>query len=120
MILEIIVGIIAVTLIITAIIFIIISHKLARVIKKTDHVLSGANHLMRSLSDPTSELIHNSNKLVLDVKKKSESLDVIFRPLYGFKKVKSGHHDGLEKVGEILCCITEGIQLFSKIKKELK
>jgi hypothetical protein len=56
----------------------------------------------------------------MDVKKKSEALDVIFRPLYCLKKERSEEPTGYKKISEILELVIEGVQLFSKIKKEMK
>ena len=118
---EIIVGIIGLAFIAMVVFIIIALQRLRKVIKKTDRVLSEVHHFVRSMSEPSVELLDNSNKLVMDIKKKSEGLDVLFHPLYHLKKEKSeGHHKGLEKVCDLLGYVTEGIQLFQKIKNEMK
>ena len=117
---EIIIGVIAIAFILLVIFLIMTLQRLRRFIKTADRVLTKTDHLLHALSEPTAELIHNSNKLVMDVKKKSEALDVIFRPLYALKKERSEEHTGYKKISELLEFVVEGIQLFSKIKKEMK
>jgi uncharacterized protein YoxC len=117
MIIEIIVGIIAIAFVLLVIFSIITLHRLRKVMKKTDRVLTDAHHLLHALSEPSVELVHNTNKLVVDIKKKSEGLDVLFRPLYGLKKEKTEAH---EKLSGLLECVIEGVQLFQKIKNEMK
>lgn len=117
MIMDIIVGVIGVAFILLVIFFIMTLLRLRRLMKTGDRVLKKVDHLLHALSEPSVELINNSNKLVMDIKKKSEGLDVIFRPLYGLKK---HGHKGYEKISELLEFVAEGVQLFSKIKKEMK
>jgi len=117
---EIIVGIIGIAFILLVIFCIMTLLRLRKLIKKTDRVLTEVHHLLHAVSEPSVELIHNTNKLIIDIKKKSEGLDVLFRPLYGLKKERSEEHKGYEKIYGLLECIVEGVQLFSKIKNEMK
>jgi uncharacterized protein YoxC len=94
--------------------------RLCKLAKKAEHVLTEVQHVLYDISEPSIELIDNANKVVLDVKKKAEGLDVIFRPLYDLKKHRSDGHNGFEKIGGLLEYIAQGIQIFSKIKNELK
>jgi len=106
---------------IVLVVFLIIAlQRLCKLAKKAEHTLGVVEHALRDLKDPSMALIDNANEVVLDAKKKAESLDVIFRPLYELKKHRSERHRGLEKVGDLLEYIAEGVQIFSKIKKELK
>jgi len=120
MIMEIIVGVIGISFVLLVVFSIVTLQRLRKVIKKTDRVLTEAHYLLYTLSEPSTELIHNANRLLLDIKKKSEGLDVIFRPLYDLKKEKSEGHKGVEKICDLLECVVAGIQLFSKIKNEMK
>jgi len=120
MIMEIIIGVIGIAFILLVIFLIMTLLRLRRFIKTADRVLTKADHLLHAISEPTVELIQNSNKLVMDVKKKSEALDVIFRPLYCLKKERSEEPTAYKKISEILELVIEGVQLFSKIKKEMK
>ena len=117
---DIIIGVIGIAFIILVIFLIMTLLRLRRVLKTANRILMKADHLLHDLSEPTVELIDNSNKLVMDIKKKSEGLDVIFRPLYGLKKERPEEHTGYKKISEILEYVVEGVQLFSKIKKEMK
>jgi uncharacterized protein YoxC len=120
MIIEIIVGAIGASFVVLVIFLIMTLYRLRKVMKKTDRVLTEAHHLLHTLSEPSVELIHNTNKLVVDVKKKSEGLDVIFRPLYDLKKERSEGSKGFEKICDLLECAIEGARLFIKIKNERK
>lgn len=121
MIMEIIVGIIGITFAILATFCVINLQRLGKVLKKTDCLINEVHLTLRSLSGPSVMLIDNTNELISDVKKKSEALDLLFHPLYGIKKeLSSKRHKGLEKVCDLLEYVTQGIQLFSKIKDEIK
>ena len=85
--------------------------------KKTERVLSEAQHLLHGLSEPSVELIHNSNKLVVDIKKNQKD-SMCYFVHFILKKGHDGHH--LEKVGDIAAFVVEGIQLFNKIRDEMK
>jgi len=114
MVMEIIVGIIGIAFIALVIFIAVTLKKFHKVLKKTDYVLSEVHHTLRSLSEPSVKLIDHTNELILDVKKKSEPLNVLFHPLYGLKKEWSAGHKGLEKICDLLGYVVEGIQLFSK------
>lgn len=115
---EIIFGLFGVCFAILVVFLIMTLLKLCKVLKKADRVLVEVQRLIHGISDPSIKLIHNSNKLVTDVQKKSEGLDVLFRPLYGIKKSKKSK--GNDKIFGLLECAIEGVQLFSKIKSEMK
>lgn len=109
MVMEIIAGAVG-TAFIILVIFLILT------LQKYRNVAKEAERLLRSMTDPTRELVENTNELVVDLKKKSEGLDIIFQPLYSLKKRPSNS----EKIGDLLNCVGQGIQLFSKIKNEMK
>ena len=118
MIIEIGVGIIALAFVVLVIFLMISLKRLRKVMKRTERLLSEAQNLLHGLSEPSAELIQNSNKLILDVKKKSEGLDLLFRPLYALKKGTEGHPTW--KYADIAGFVLEGIRLFNKIKHEIK
>ena len=117
---ELIVGVIGIAFIVLVIFFIITLQGLRKTAERTEQTMKEAHHLLRVLTEPTIELIENTNKLIEDVKKKSEGLDVIFRPLYAFRKDRSEKPNSLEKICGVLGFVEEGIQLYKKIKKEMK
>ncbi len=120
MVMEIIVGVVGLAFILLVIFLIMTLQRLRRVMKKTDRLLTETHRLVHTLSEPSAELLHNTNKLVVDIKKKSEGLDVLFRPLYNLKKEKTEGHKGYEKIAELLECAVEGVRLFNKIRNEMK
>jgi len=117
---EIIVGLIGTAFVVWVIFMIITLHKVRKVAKKTDHVLSAVYHLLRSITEPSVDLIQHTDELVRDVKKKAEGLDVLFHPLYEMKKEKSEEPKGCKKICDLLEYVSEGIHLFNKIKNEMK
>lgn len=117
MIVEISVGIIAIAFVVLVVFLVITLKRLRKVMKKTERVLSDVHQTLNALSNPSIELVQNTNRLIIDVKKKSEGLDFLFRPLYSLKK-SEGHT--ADKIGDIAQFVAEGIQLFNKIKKEMK
>lgn len=120
MIMEIIVGTIGAAFVVLVVFLIMTLQRLRKVMKKTDRLLTEVNHLVHAVAEPSVELVHNTNKLVVDVKKKSEGLDVLFRPLYGIKKERPEGHKGVDKICELLECAIEGVRLFTKIRNEMK
>lgn len=117
---ELIVGVIGIAFIVLVIFFIITLQGLRKTAERTEQTMKEAHHLLRELSEPTVELIENTNKLVEDVKKKCEALDVLFHPLNAFRNNRSEKPNGLEKICCVLGFVEEGIQLYKKIKKEMK
>ena len=110
--LDIILGIIGLAFVVLVIFVVITLQRLGRAIHRTEHVLKEVQDVLRDLSGPCVELMDNANKLILSVKKKSEGLDVLFAPLYGLKKEKHEEHHGVEKIGDLLNYLNEGIHLF--------
>lgn len=116
MVMEIIVGAIALAFAILVIFLCVALRDARRTIKKTDKILTDIHKTLETLTEPTTHLVHNLDKLALDLKKKSEGLEVLFHPLYAMhKKEKKGN----EKISEILECVADAISLFQKIKNEL-
>jgi uncharacterized protein YoxC len=115
---EIIVGVIALAFILLVIFLIMTLRQFRQVMKKSERVLTETHYLLHSIHKPGTELIENTNDLILDVKKKSEGLDVLFHPLYHLKKNKA--EESCETISEVLEFVGEGLRLFSKIKNEMK
>lgn|ERR1700722_18134770 len=61
--------------------------------------------------------LRNVNGLLIDLKEKSATLNVFFRPLKLWNKKKA--QGRYEKIGEIVTFITEGMVLFNKLKKKI-
>lgn len=111
MILEITIGVIALTFIILVIFLILALRDARRTIKKTDKVLTEIHKTLDAISEPSKHLIQNVDKLTQDIRKKSEGLDVLFLPLYALHKKKAET--------SLLECVGEAISLFQKIKNKI-
>lgn len=120
MIMEIIVGVIGAAFVVLVVFLLLSLKKLNQTLKKADHILADVRHLLNDATDPAIDLLENTNALVLDIQKKSEGLDLLFRPLYSIKKAKSDPKNGTEKVSELMEYVAEGVRLFGKIKNEMK
>ena len=114
---EVIVGIIGAAFVVLVVFFIVTLQGLRKVALRTEQAMKEAHHLMRSITEPTVELIDNTNDLIKDLKKKSEALDEILHPFCASKKEKP---NGFEKICGVLGFVEEGILLYKKIKKEMK
>jgi uncharacterized protein YoxC len=115
MIYEIIAGVAAVAFVILVIFLVLTLRDTRRTLKKADRILSDVHKALDAVAEPAEHLVQSLNKLTLDLKKKSEGLDVLFRPLYGMREGKE-EHDGLCNIVE---CVGGAIRLFKKIKKEV-
>ena len=119
MIMEIIVGAIGLTFAILVIFLILTLQDMRKTLKKADRILSDVHKTLDAISEPSTHLIHNMNKLTLDIKKKADGLDVLFHPLYAMKK-EEGEKKGHDTLTEVMECIAGGIRLFYKLKNEMK
>jgi uncharacterized protein YoxC len=117
---EVIVGVIALAFVVLVVFLILTLQSTRQTMKKADRVLTDLHKTLTAVSDEGVALIHNANKLTLDIKKKSEALDCLFKPFYAVKKERGEEKSGVEKISEIIQCVAEGIRLFSKIKSEMK
>lgn len=64
-------------------------------------------------------LLKTTNDIAVDLKKKSETLNVFFQPLKKFDKKKSDlKNRKYDKIAEIISFATDGIALFNKLKKK--
>lgn len=118
MVYEIIAGVAVLAFVILTIFFVLTLRDTRRTLKKTERILNDVHKAIDAVSEPAEHLVQSLNKLTLDIKKKSEGLDVLFRPLYGMRKEGEGkeEHDTLS---EIIECVGGAIRLFKKIKKEI-
>ena len=116
MLLEIIVGIIGAAFIVLSIFIIITLQRFRKTAKKFDRILSDVDHLIRSVTNPSVELIDNANKLIVDVKKKSEGLDVLFHPLYSLKRVGKKMHVHQDTLDTVVDWVAIGVSLWKKLK----
>jgi uncharacterized protein YoxC len=109
---EIIFGIIAGTFIVLTVFLILTLVRLRKTLKKCDQVLNDAHHLLSALKEPTVETIQHINKLTADISRKSEGLDVLFRPLYAMKKEKTE-----DKFAHLIEYIIQGVHIFNTFRK---
>lgn len=117
---EIIVAAIAGAFIVLVIFAVIALQNVSKTLKRADRTLAEAHKAIEALSKPGEELLHNTNKLIVDLKKKSEAIDVFFRPLYGVKRERHEAKNRFEKVSEVMEFVAEGVRLFSIVKDEFK
>ncbi len=113
---QIIVGGIALAFIVLVVFLVLTLQETRKTLRKVDRILTDAHHLLDAVSEPSVHVIHNLNKLTLDIKKKSAGLDVLFRPLYAMNKEDPQEHD---KLSEIMGCLAEAIRLFRRVKNEI-
>lgn len=114
MILEISVAVIAFAFLLL-VIFVIFSLRDARRIgKKVERLLLDAHKTL----EKSEHLIHNTDELVVDMKKKAKGLDVLFTPLYALHNL---HNEKKEpsKLTAIFECAAEVVQLIKKIKNDI-
>ena len=62
------------------------------------------------------KLTKTVNEIALDLKEKSEALNIVFRPLARLNKKKVERHS--QNVAEIIEFASEGITLFNRLKKK--
>ena len=77
--------------------------------------------------DTGSELVNNLNELSRDLRKKSESLNFIFRFIDSFNKKKAAKSSrggslqkNTEQIAEIVDLVGTSVDLFYRIKKDVK
>lgn len=118
MIFEICVAVISFAFVMLVVFLIITLKNVTSNLKKTKQILNKLEHELVDMSGESVKLIKNANELTEDIKKKTESLNFLFRPLFKFNKEKSedNEHDNYEKVSNIMNYISQGILLFKKLK----
>lgn len=101
MIVEICVGLITAAFIVLVIFLIIALRNLILTLRQSRHTLQNINHL------------------TLDLKAKSEALNLFFNPLAKLSKKKTDlkHLKNFEKAAEMINFATDGILLFNKLRK---
>lgn len=121
MIMEIIVGAIALAFIVLVIFLIRNLVALSKTMKKVDRLLGDVHRTLEGVSEEGTHLLHNTNKLVLDIKRKSEGVDLLFHPLYEMKKESpSGKKNSYEKASTIIDYVADGVRLYSKIREDFR
>ena len=95
-----------------------------KTMKKMNSFLGELQKDIRDFSAEGLDLVENVNKLTIDLKRKSEDLNVIFRPLHIWRKEKSDLHPAkkgnVEKLAQLLEIVAEGMPLFLQFKKGIK
>ncbi|MBX9923845.1 MAG: DUF948 domain-containing protein [Rhabdochlamydiaceae bacterium] len=120
MVIDVVVGVIGSAFVVLVVFLVIALQRLLKVIKKSDVLLSELHDVLNDFSSPSLELVENTNALIVDIQKKSEGLDCLFRPLYAIKKEKFEQSNGAEKISGLIECLAEGVRFFGKIKNEMK
>lgn len=103
--LEISVGVIALSILFSAVFLIIYFIKIKKTIERAN------------------ELVLNLNRLTIDVQEKVMILGTLLKPLSDLQRkfsAKFFERSSIEKISEILETVAQGIQLFGKIKEEFK
>ena len=112
MIIEISIASIALTLLVWMICFVIF-------LSKTSKTLEAAKRDIHNISLQVTELMGKVDTLVSDIQSKSDSLDVVFRPLKFITKGKRTQA-GSETLSEVLEWVGTSLTLFNKIKSAVK
>ncbi len=104
MIMQIIIGVIALAFVVLVIFAILALQDLRKALKKTDKVLTDVHKALGPVSEASVDLLHNVNKLI-------------------HPRSREHHADGKrdnEKISEIIECVADGVRLFNKIKDGIK
>ena len=84
---------------------------------KTGKILDATKKDLHDISTEAIGLMHTVDELVTDIQSKSDSLDIVFRPLKSIRKSRLG---GNETISEIVDWIMASLFLFNKIKHAVK
>jgi len=87
-----------------------------KTLKNLDRVLHDTHHFLSAIREPAVETIQHINKLTVNITKKAEGLDLLFRPLYSLKKEESKESHSGEKLSHLIGFVMDGIRIFNKIK----
>ena len=112
MIIEISVAIIAVTLVVWVSILTCVffsMHKGLKSVKKN----------VQHVANEAIELMHKTDDLIDDIQSKSESLDIVFKPLKTIKKGKIKEETS-ETVGEVVEWVSTSLSLFNRLRHAVK
>lgn len=112
MIIETSVAIIAFSLVVWMIILFIL-------LLNTRKALESVKRDIHSVSTNAVELMHKVDDLADDIKSKSDSLDVVLRPLKSIGKPKH-RNETSETVSEVVEWVSTSLILFNKIKNAVK
>lgn len=125
MIIDICVAVIAVAFVCLVIFLILTLQTTRKTMKQTHRTLWEIHKTLEGISEPGIELIKDLDDLTVDLKKKSEALNVVFKPFMQKEKSEKSHHhegksEGLDRIVELAGYVAEGIVLFNKIKDGVK
>jgi len=122
-IIEICVAAITLAFIVLVVFLVITLRRSCLTLKKTKQVLVKIEHDLDHLTVESLKLIKNTNELTIDIKKKSEALNFLFRPLFHLnKKAEHSSHpeNAADKTAEILRYLSSGVELFNKIRGDTR
>lgn len=113
---EIFLGIIAGSLLIAAIFFIIFLFSIKKTLIKANEFIDEGRNQVYQISQDSSKLLNNTDDLVIDFKRKLESINFLFVPLDKFNK-----NYNEQKIHKLICQIEEllniGLILYDTTKK---
>lgn len=122
MVMEVIVGAIAVAFVVLTIFLILALNKLRQTLKNTDRTMIDIRKKIDEIAEPSVKLIDHLNQLTKDIAKKSEVLDVFFTPFYSKKNSK--HEERKESknamIVDSLNLLSDGVHLFNEVKNVVK
>jgi len=116
---EIFLGIIAGSLIIAAIFFIIFLFSIKNTLNKANESIEEGKNQLYCISQKSTNLLDDTDDLILDLKRKSDSINFLFTPLERFNKSynETKIKNYIYQIEELL---TLGLFLFDKVKKSRK
>lgn len=113
---EIFLGIIAGSLLIAAIFFIIFLFSMKKTLTKANDFIDEGKYQFYQISQKSSKLLNNTDDLIVDFKRKSESINFLFAPL---EKFNANYNE--KKIQKLFYQIEEllniGLILFDTTKK---
>ena len=118
MIMEIIVGVIALALVFLVIFIILALKRMHTSLNHMDRIMGETKKAVEEISEPAEHLVQNLNKLTVDIKKKSEGLDILFHPLYALQGKKTDKTD--DRLTAIVECVADVASFLQKIKTAIK
>lgn len=74
---------------------------------------------LEKVSEHSAHLTAHLNELTLDIKKKTEALDPLFRPFYGLKKERSEEDvpdSKIDRIAELVACLAKTVVIIHKFK----
>lgn len=107
MFIDICIGAVSLAFVILVIYLIVSLRKIQGTLKQTNRTLVHVDQLSKTAND-----------IALDLKEKSEALNVVFKPLAKLNKKKAARHS--QAISDVVQFAAEGITLYNQLKKKKK